>query len=300
MKILLINIDSKILNLALKKIEKYHLDKGDEVIWNNELFINSVDKTYVSCIFTKNKSKCMDFESKAEIGGSGYSLEKTLPPEIEEVKPRINLGFTTRGCIRHCSFCIVPEKEGSIRVVGDLMDLWDGKNKDIVILDNNILALPEHFRLICKQARENKLRIDFNQGLDCRLLTEDIVKELKLLSHREYRFAFDDIRLESIVEKAIKLLKKYGINRCAWYVLAGYNSTFEEALYRCNFLREHNQNVYIQRYETVYSEQKYILLARWANQHAIFHTHSWNEFLDKDKNYHKNCLKRGYDDYYFS
>ena len=60
MRILFIDIDSKIPNFALKKIEKYHLDKGDEIIWNNELFKNSVDKIYVSCVFDWNKSKCKD------------------------------------------------------------------------------------------------------------------------------------------------------------------------------------------------------------------------------------------------
>ena len=219
MRILFIDIDSKIPNFALKKIEKYHLDKGDEIIWNNELFKNSVDKIYVSCVFDWNKSKCKEWEGKAEIGGSGYSLEKVLPPEIEEVKPRINLGFTSRGCIRKCLFCIVPQKEGKIRPVGDLLDLWDGKSKDVIVLDNNILALPDHFKLICRQARENKIKVDFNQGLDCRLLTEDVVKELKSIRHPEFRFAFDDPALLPIVDKAISLLQKYNINRCTWYVL---------------------------------------------------------------------------------
>src|SRR4030042_2458047 len=94
MKVLLIDIDSKIPNLALATIQKYHLDRGDKVIWNNELFINSVDKTYVSCIFTKNKYKCKDFEGRAEIGGSGYDIYKKLPEEIAKINPHINLGFT--------------------------------------------------------------------------------------------------------------------------------------------------------------------------------------------------------------
>jgi len=57
-KVLLIDIDSKIENLALKKIEKYHLDKGDEVVWNFPLM--PVDKTYVSCIFSWNADKCRE------------------------------------------------------------------------------------------------------------------------------------------------------------------------------------------------------------------------------------------------
>ena len=141
MKILIVDIDSKIPNLALAKICKYHQDKGDKIYYDMPLI--QTDKIYVSCVFTKNRHKAEQWEGKAEIGGSGYNLTTTLPPEIENIKPHINLGFTTRGCIRNCEFCIVPKKEGKIRIVGELLDLWDGKAKDIAVLDNNILAFTE-------------------------------------------------------------------------------------------------------------------------------------------------------------
>ena len=282
MKVLLIDIDSKIPNLALKKIEKYYLDKGDDVIWNNELMASVCDKTYVSCIFSRNKHKTNNFIN-AEIGGSGYDLKKTLPPEIDMIKPRINIGFTTRGCIRKCQFCIVPIKEGSIRVEGDIYDIWDGKSKNIVLLDNNILALFEHFKLICEQIKKEKLKVDFNQGLDCRLLNEENVVLLKSISHIEYRFAFDDIKLKPQVENTIKLLKKYGINRCNWYVLVGFNSTLKEDLERLNFLRDNKQNAYVQRYNFS-TDRKYIPLARWVNQHHIFHGMAWEQFMNRKEN----------------
>ena len=159
MKVLLVNIDSIIPNLALKKAEKYHLDKGDEVSWDMPLMLDQVDKTYVSCIFPENKDKCLIFEGRALIGGSGYSLDIKLPPEIEEVKPRMNWGFTTRGCIRNCYFCFVPKMEGKVRVIGDIYDVWDGKSKDICLMDNNILVIPKHFKLICSQLRKENLRV---------------------------------------------------------------------------------------------------------------------------------------------
>lgn len=281
MKILLINIDSRIPNLALAKIAKYHQDKGDEVIW--DMPIIPCEKTYVSCVFTKNKKKAEQWNGQAKIGGSGYSLEKILPDEIEEIKPRINLGFTTRGCIRKCEFCIVPQKEGHIRVVGDLLDLWDGKNKDVVILDNNILALPEHFALICKQAQNNKIRIDFNQGLDHRLLTPEIAELLHKTPHKEYKFAFDHPSYLPKVKLTIDMLQDVGINRCTWYVLVGFNTTFDEDLWRCDYLKAKNQNVFVQRYETCYAKTQYSLLARWANQHHIFHTYTWEQFVSHPK-----------------
>jgi hypothetical protein len=284
-RILIIDIDSKIKNLALYKIAKYYEEKNYEVIWDYQLAKGTVDYTYVSCVFTKNKFKCAEWEGigNVEIGGSGYSLTKTLPEDIERVLPRINLGFTTRGCIRKCEFCIVPEKEGKIHPVGDLLDLWDGEVRDIVVLDNNILALPDHFRLVCKQTRENKIRVDFNQGLDHRLLDSDTVKELTSIRHVEYRFAFDHPSYIGTVSKAIDMLQSGGIRRCSWYVLVGFNTTLKEDIDRLNFLRERNQNAYVQRYETCYHQKDYISMARWANQHHLFQALTWEQFKEKER-----------------
>lgn len=285
-KILLINIDSKKMpNLALHKIAKYYLDKGNEVVWDNPLMGLNADRIYVSCIFTKNRVKCLEWENRAEIGGSGWSIIKKLPDEIESIKPHINLGFTTRGCIRKCEFCIVPQKE-ELQIVGDIYDIWDGKTKDIVLLDNNILAFPKHFKLICSQLRKEKLRIDFNQGLDHRLLNEDIVNELKTIRHSEYHLAFDQPEYLTTVERALKLLKQGGINRCNWLVLVGFNTTFQEDLDRLHFLKENNQNAYVQRYETCYSRPEYIRLARWVNQHHIFQAMTFNQFKAIGKHRH--------------
>ncbi len=178
MRVMLINIDSSIPNLALEKIAMFHQLKGDDVYWDIPLI--KADKTYVSCVFDYNRYKCRDWEHKdgVSIGGSGYSLTPTLPPEIDSMKPKINFGFTTRGCIRKCTFCIVPKKEGSIRIIGDIYDFWDGHTKLLTVMDNNILAVPEHFKKIIEQVRDNDLTVDFNQGLYCRLLKEDLCREL--------------------------------------------------------------------------------------------------------------------------
>lgn len=276
MKILLIDIDSKIPNLALKKIEKYHLDRGDKVIWNNELFRNIVDKTYVSCIFTKNKNKCWEFEGRAEIGGSGYDLVKTLPPKIEQVKPRINLGFTTRGCIRKCLWCIVPKKEGKIRIEGDLYDIWDGKAKRVIFLDNNATAFKSHLIKVLRQLQKEKIKGEYNQGLDIRLIDDEIAKELKKTKLTELYFAWDNIKDEPLIRKGIQILKKAKIKSFRFYVLVGFNTTFEEDLYRFNTLKEITIKEklwirpYCMRYEDKYYNDKYIKLAQWVNMPWLF------------------------------
>ncbi len=190
---------------------------------------------------------------------------------------------------------MVAEKEGGMRIEGEIYDIWDGKSKDIVLLDNNIFALPQHFKLVCSQLRKEKIRVDFNQGLDHRLLTEDKVKELKSLSHIEYRFAYDDIKMKSQVIKTIKLLRKYGINRCNWYVLVGFNSTFQEDLARLNLLRDLNQNAYVQRYNAYQADRKYIPLAQWTNQHHIFKVMTWGQFINRPENKrYKNIIQNSY------
>jgi len=293
LKILLIDLDSRIPNLALKKIERYYLDRKHEVIWDMPLAKAIADKVYVSCVFepdqetTKGKKILRElhrWEGIADIGGTGYSLDINLPPEIDSVKPRINYGFTTRGCIRKCKYCVVPRKEGKIRVEGDLLDLWDGKATQVTVMDNNILALPEHFALVCQQARDNKITIDFNQGLDHRLLTPEIVDIMKTIRHHEYRMAFDNPIFMPTVDKAITLLQSKGIKRISWYVLVGFDTTPQEDLLRVNYLKERNQNCYVQRYKTCYKKPFYIALARWCNQHHIFQGMTWEQFLQKPEN----------------
>ncbi len=275
MKVLIIDIDSTIPNLALKKIEKYHLDQGDEVIWDFPLYRHLVDKVYVSCIFDYNKSKCFDYEDdpKCLIGGSGYSLANKLPDEIEKIKPRINFGFTTRGCIRNCYFCIVREKEGVIKVEGDIYDIWDGKSKAITLIDNNILALPEHFKFISKQLIKENLRVDFNQGLDHRLLNEEICSILFSLKHiREIRFAYDDIKYEKVVTKALNLLKKCGLKdwQTRWYVYVGVDDTFETVFERIKLLKSFKQCAYIMRDRKVIKNPEYIALTTYCNFMGVY------------------------------
>ena len=282
MRILIINIDSKIKNYALAKIEKYHQQEGDEIVWDIPLYRNIADRIYVSCIFEANRDKCFFWEddSKVNIGGSGFDIESKLPAEIEAVRPRINLGFTTRGCIRKCPFCIVPQKEGSIKVVGDLLDLWgDGRNKNITLLDNNILAVPNHFEYICEQARKHKIRLDFTQGLDHRLLNQDIIDLLKSIRHAEPFFAWDNPADFNSVVVAINLMQRNGIKRAGWYILTGFNTTFEEDLFRADYLRSRGQFCYIMRYNNS-KDRNLIPLAQWVNKRGWFYKMTFYEFLD--------------------
>jgi len=273
MKVLLVNIDSVIPNLALKKVERYHADRGDEVVWDMPIMAELSDKVYVSCVFPKNRQRAVSIHPKAIVGGSGYDLHTKLPPEIEAVKPKINWGFTTRGCIRKCSFCFVPEMEGYVHAVGDVYDLWDGESREVYIMDNNILAMPDHFKMICGQLRAEGLRVDFNQGLDHRLLTKELWLELTSLKHiHEIRFAFDDLAYKKTVLRALDMMSQNGLRdwQTRWYVYVSEKDTFDTVYERLNILKERKQHAYLMRDEKVYDNPMFIALATWTSFMGAF------------------------------
>lgn len=285
-KVLLINIDSKLPNLALKKIEMWHRRCGDGVVWDMPLEIDGADQVYISSIFTKNRDGIKahyDLSNpKVMAGGTGWDCTVKLPLEIEEMKPKINYGFTTRGCIRNCPFCLVPKAEGNIRIVGDIYDLWDGEVKSITLLDNNILALPEHFAKICQQLNREKLSVDFNQGLDIRLLTPRICELLEGVKlNADLRFAFDFPELEPIIKEKVALLRQYNIRkRPFFYVLVGFNTTFEQDLHRLDVLRGMNCHAYVMKHENTPREKRYLRLSQWANQFWTFAKYSFGDFCE--------------------
>ena len=248
MRIGLVQVDGKWVNVALMKLSSWHKSQGDQVEWFYPLS-GKYDRVYASKIFDFTPD-CPYLPEGTIRGGSGYgNYEITLTPEQEKAFPDYSLypewnaaiGFTTRGCVRRCPFCIVPIKEGRLRVVGDIYDFWNGQRK-IVLLDNNLTAAPmEHFRLILNQIIENNLQPDFSQGLDIRLLNEEqayLLSKIRIGRNGHIHFAWDNINDEEAVRKGIALLAKYmPLRRIMFYVLIGYNSTPEEDLYRVETLR---------------------------------------------------------------
>lgn len=290
-KILLIDVDSKIPNLALMKLSAYHKSKGDNVLL--DWYFGKYDVVYASCIFKENKNLLRELPFANVIkGGSGtedWSI--TLPDHVEHIMPDYDLyhsdysmGFVSRGCFRACEYCIVPSKEGKLRENADIYEFWDKRHKNIVLLDNNILGLQKHFFKICEQILKENLIVDFNQGLDIRLMDNEFAKILKSLRHKEYKFAFDNMKDEEAVKTGIETLKRYGINRNTFYVLVGFDTNIRQDLYRLNALKELGQNAYVMRYK---KDRKYVPLAQWANQHNILRTHTFEEFCKKKYKYKK-------------
>ena len=173
----------------------------------------------------------------------------------------------------------MPEKEGHIQAVADIYEFWDARHRHIVLCDNNILALPDHFEKIAGQIRKEKLSVDFNQGLDIRLLNEEnaaILADLRIKPN--LRFSWDNTKSEGAVLRGIQLLRAVGIKRSQFFVLSGFDSTFEDDLYRLNRLKQEGQRAYLMRYNTVRGKREYNDLAAWANQPAFFSKMTFQEF----------------------
>lgn len=299
MKIGLIDVDGhNFPNLALMKISAYHKAKGDEVDWCIPLL--HYDIVYQSKVFDDTYSNDIDFTplaGKIIKGGTGYGLDNKLPDKIEHQYPDYSLypeltkdtayGYLTRGCPRGCHFCIVAEKEGRCsKKVADLSEFWNGQ-KFVKLLDPNILACKESLSLL-QQLVDSRAYVDFTQGLDARLLTEESIALINRIKLKEIHFAWDYMKEEKAVLKGLSLYKKYAKHKPhghygSVYVLCNYDTTMEENLYRINTLRDMNYDPYVMIYDKPNAPQEIRYLQRWCNNKLIFRTIKKFEDYDHTK-----------------
>lgn len=259
MKVLLMDLDihprrRPFPNLALMKLSAYHKAQGDEVFYNFPLC--QPDITYASCVFTWNAHKANLLPENAIVGGSGIDLKSQLSPEVEHLMPdytlypdvNFSLGFTSRGCFRRCPWCIVPEKEGAIKPWAKVHEFWDHSHNKVLLLDNNILAAP-NWRSTFAELIAEGIEVDFNQGLDIRLVNDEVVDFLKRVRTRKLRFAFDDISYEAAVKQVIELLLAAGIppSKLSFYVLVGFSDD-DQAVERMKILQSYKVDVFPMAY----------------------------------------------------
>ncbi len=177
---------------------------------------------------------------RVRAGGPAVALNPTHLAEVAEVGGEVgalahhnpHATFTSRGCVRRCSFCAVP------RVEGDLRELLDWEPRPVVC-DNNLLACSRrHFDRVVDRLKSVR-GIDFNQGLDARLMTAYHANRLGELDLHCVRLAWDAARLESQFMAAFEMLRAAGIPKrlIRVYVLVGYNDTPADALYRLQAVR---------------------------------------------------------------
>lgn len=290
MEIGLIDVDShNFPNLALMKLSAYHKRRGDRVeFWNG---LKHYDIVYQSKVFTELYTPDNEFCIMADEvvkGGTGYDLENKLPDEVEHCFPDYSLygirdkayGFLTRGCPRGCPFCIVKAKEGNTRTVADLSEFWDGQ-REIILMDSNITASKDCERLF-EDLIKSKALINFEGGLDVRLLTDKGAAQLSEMRTSIIHFAWDNYEFETFDKlKRVRPLLKKRFEDLRVYVLTNFNTNHAQDLERVYKLKEIGYDPYIMIFDKPSAPTETRLLQRWVNNKIIFRT--VDNFNDYDR-----------------
>jgi len=299
MKIGLLDIDGhNFPNLALMKLSACHKRIGDTVEWY-DVFSGRYDIVYKAKIFTFTPDYEYYINAEQIIqGGTGYSDLRKLPLEVDiqpndySLYPKFKhaLGFLTRGCIRKCSWCIVPEKEGKIRGDADIGYILQDR-KSAILMDNNVLACDWGLTQIEKIANLG-VRVDFNQGLDARLVTPEIAKLLSQVKwiDNTIRFSCDTKDTFDNIVAAKALLNAYGFKgKIFVYVLL--TDDINECLSRImnidfldfeNAIRTYKVKIFAQPYID-FSGKKIIPqwqrdMARWCNNKRLFYSDTFENY----------------------
>lgn len=309
-------------NLVCMKLSGYHKNMGDKVILKTDYEkLDSFDKVYIAKVFTDTKiPSAVLLLPNVEYGGTGFFYDKAvpLPEEIEHHKPDYHLydawvkkqlaqekrrqefryytdyaiGYLTRGCFRHCEFC-VNRNYDRVKKHSPLSEFMDAGRKKICLLDDNFLGCSE-WKTLLTELRQTGLPFQFRQGLDERLLTDEIC-ELLFTSKYDgaFVFAFDNLAEAELIERKIRLFRKYTHAVPEFYCFTGYDRKGKwdaafwhrdilELIRRIEILMRHRCLPYIMRY-CRYGESPYrgiyITLARWCNQPAFFKKKSLHEFV---------------------
>jgi hypothetical protein len=250
--------------LGLLKLASYYRSRGCDVELvrgiDDDLKFNA-DRIEVTSLFTyawKPVHEAIEYyhkknsNAKITVGGIYASI---LPERIKKSFPYVNIHkglhdkserympaydllshvdkwkkwnksilFTTRGCIRKCPFCVVPQLEGNLQVMIDNIQdfIYPGHN-EIILWDNNVLASP-NWRSLFNNLSEIGIKVDFNQGLDARLINKEKAAAIADLTTAIVRMAYDNPTEKNAAHNAVKLLSEYGVRKrkILFYVLYNF------------------------------------------------------------------------------
>ena len=302
MRILLIDGDGIFPNLALMKLSGYFKEKGHDVKFGS---CKNPDRVYISCVFPDNREKALSAsafypESEIHFGGGGFNLSSKLSDEIEHHRPDysiypkvdFSLGFTTRGCIRNCGFCIVPEKEGPIRIHSPLKEFIEPRFNKIMLLDNNLLSYSKHEEILQELIEIDK-KVSLSQGLDIRLINKrnaGLLNQIKYydssFKDRRLYFSWDFPEIEKAVKRGINLLLSEGIppDHLMFYVLMCYNTKYDQDIYRLRTLIDLGVKPYVMLYNGLKGTYQHHM-KRWI-QRRYYKMIPWVEYDKGDSQFY--------------
>lgn len=314
MKIGIIDCDAKnsrnpFPNLCLMKLSAWHKKQGDSV----EMYFpfnGEYDRVYCSKVFSFSPDYEHPIYAKEVIkGGSGYAIkmengrevykkdqDQSLPYEIEHIYPDYSLygitdtayGFMTRGCPRGCSFCHVKEMQGRISIkVADLSEFWDGQ-KNIVLLDPNISACKD-WKDVFQQLIDSKASVDFSQGLDIRLMTDEKIRMLSRIKNKGVHFAWDRYEDKDLILPKLKHFKEitgWDRRKIIVYCLIGdrERKVLDTDLERIMIMRSIGVYPYVMIYDKESLPRSHELkkLQRWVNNRFIWESNdTFKDYLSK-------------------
>lgn len=242
-------------NYALMKISAWHKMQGDTVEWWNPLY--KYDQVYSSKVFdfTPINPYLPDDVIR---GGTGYRdipMDNVLSSEIDDMFPDYSIypdcdyaiGYITRGCPNNCRWCVVPRKEGQIRAYRTWCDLVRRDSDKLILMDNNIISCEYGIEQL-ESMIGSKYRIDLNQGMDARLVTEHVADILSRLSWiRFIRFSCDQKSQIQSVKNAIELLKSKGVKPYRIFIYILVTADVQDAADRVEALKIYRSiNLYAQ------------------------------------------------------
>lgn len=290
-------------NLALCKIARYHKQQGDVVEWASPML--HYDRVYMSKVFNFSPDDTTIYDADEIIrGGTGYDIQSQLPDEIDRLQPDYSIyphipmntayGFLTRGCPNKCKWCVVPRKEGMIRPYMDVDEIAIEGRKNLVLMDNNILAAGDYAVQQFQKIIERGYRVDFNQALDARLVTSEnsiYLAHIRWIDRR-IRFGCDTHKQIEYCERAMERINYYGY-KGEYFIYTMLNDDFKECYSRLNYWWERNQECrenhlpgiypYAQPYRDPDNPNHVIPqwqkdMAQWVNKHQIFQISDFAHF----------------------
>ena len=214
-----------------------------------------------------------------------------------------SIGFTTRGCIRHCDFCVNRLSNG-VTYWSPVKEFLDESRPKIYLWDDNIMAAPARvFKIVMDDLQATGKPFQFRQGMDIRLMTDEKARLLcSVKYYGDYIFAFDHYRLDDSKEKkqveqtlrGLDVWTKYCTRETKLYVLVAFDSQDEKDIegtfYRIKTLMEYGCLPYIMRFEK-YKDSRfkslYTQLARWCNQPNFFKKMSFRQYCVRNEEYHQ-------------
>lgn len=255
MKILLLQLDGKLPNVALMRLAAHHCGRGDDVELRHAPTVPAVERglwdrpgrVYASLIFERTRPVAEAVRRvypDALVGGTGWDLVTTLERDAGvatlaqdyAVYPRYrqSIGFTQRGCRLKCAFCVVPAREGAAREEQTVASLWRGEPwpRELVLLDNDFFGQP-NWRDRIAEIKSGGFRVNFCQGINARMLSDEAAAALASVDYRDTRMdarrihtAWDSMGDERPLFRGLDALRAHGVkpDHVMVYMLIGYPS----------------------------------------------------------------------------